>query len=184
MNSFLLFSPSTFNTIDWIIILGLLWGAFRGFRKGLILEVVALIGIFISLFFAFRFSYFTENILREILEYDESTLRIIAFIVSFLLLFIGLKIIGILLTRLFDFLALGLLNKLLGSLFGVLKIIILFSGIALLLSSTSLKENVLGPENIETSRFYTPLDKLGHTIFPLLQENINLDQLNLPDEEP
>ncbi len=182
MSNAILTSLSFSNPIDILIGLGLLWGAINGFRKGLVLEVIALIGIFVSLYFAFHYSYKVEYFLHKNIETDESTGRIMAFAVSFLIAFICLKIIGTLLTRLLKVFALGLLNRFLGALLGVVKAVLLATALLLLLSSTKWKGDVLTPKVTATSFFYSPLSHLGHRLFPLLKENLAEHDIHLPPQ--
>ena len=44
------------NYIDIVILLFLLYGAFRGFSKGLIIEVATLAGLILGVFIAIRYS--------------------------------------------------------------------------------------------------------------------------------
>ena len=54
------------NYIDIVILLFLLYGAFRGFSKGLIIEVATLAGLILGVFIAIRYSPFTEGILKDL----------------------------------------------------------------------------------------------------------------------
>ena len=56
------------NYIDIVILLFLLYGAFRGFSKGLIIEVATLAGLILGVFIAIRYSPFTEGILKDFLN--------------------------------------------------------------------------------------------------------------------
>ena len=49
------------NYIDIVILLFLLYGAFRGFSKGLIIEVATLAGLILGVFIAIRYSPFTKG---------------------------------------------------------------------------------------------------------------------------
>lgn len=175
-------SPLSINTLDLIIGFGLLWGAFNGFRRGLIREIIALVGILFSLYLAFHYCFILEDFLNKNTETDASTRRILAFTAIFVISFICLKIIGTLLTKLMSLFALGLLNRFFGALFGGLKIVLLAAAILLLLASIKGEENFLTPEIAETSIFYPPLSHLGHQLFPLLQDNLEQHNINIPGD--
>ena len=49
------------NYIDIVILLFLLYGAFRGFSKGLIIEVATLAGLILGVFIAIRYSRSEER---------------------------------------------------------------------------------------------------------------------------
>ena len=73
------------NYIDIVILLFLLYGAFRGFSKGLIIEVATLAGLILGVFIAIRYSPFTEGILKDFLNITSRYLSYIALAVTFLL---------------------------------------------------------------------------------------------------
>ena len=109
------------NYIDIVILLFLLYGAFRGFSKGLIIEVATLAGLILGVFIAIRYSPFTEGILKDFLNITSRYLSYIALAVTFLLVVIAVYLLGKMLTRLVDIISLGLVNKLLGTLLGIAK---------------------------------------------------------------
>ena len=109
------------NYIDIVILLFLLYGAFRGFSKGLIIEVATLAGLILGVFIAIRYSPFTEGILKDFLNITSRYLSYIALAVTFLLVVIAVYLLGKMLTRLVDIISLGLVNKLLGTLLDALN---------------------------------------------------------------
>ena len=119
------------NYIDIVILLFLLYGAFRGFSKGLIIEVATLAGLILGVFIAIRYSPFTEGILKDFLNITSRYLSYIALAVTFLLVVIAVYLLGKMLTRLVDIISLGLVNKLLGTLLGSNnKLFSLFSSVS------------------------------------------------------
>ena len=115
------------NYIDIVILLFLLYGAFRGFSKGLIIEVATLAGLILGVFIAIRYSPFTEGILKDFLNITSRYLSYIALAVTFLLVVIAVYLLGKMLTRLVDIISLGLVNKLLGTLLGIAKYFTVFA---------------------------------------------------------
>ena len=99
------------NYIDIVILLFLLYGAFRGFSKGLIIEVATLAGLILGVFIAIRYSPFTEGILKDFLNITSRYLSYIALAVTFLLVVIAVYLLGKMLTRLVDIISLGLVAK-------------------------------------------------------------------------
>ena len=129
------------NYIDIVILLFLLYGAFRGFSKGLIIEVATLAGLILGVFIAIRYSPFTEGILKDFLNITSRYLSYIALAVTFLLVVIVVYLLGKMLTRLVDIISLGLVNKLLGTLLGIAKYFIMVC--VLLMISEETRENSL-----------------------------------------
>ena len=59
------------SKIDIILIIPLLWGAFMGFRKGLVLELASLVGLILGIYGAIKFCDFTAEKLIEYVEVSE-----------------------------------------------------------------------------------------------------------------
>lgn len=161
-----------FSSIDWVIGLFLVIGFFRGFQKGLLLELFGLAGAILGFYAAVYCSAPVANFLAQYTNFTAQTLAITAFILTFLLAFIALKILGKTLTALLNFLALGLLNRLLGALFGLLKTTIILCALLFLSSFWTPTPSILNEENTEASFFLSKLHTLEGKILPVVYQQI------------
>ena len=134
------------NYIDIVILLFLLYGAFRGFSKGLIIEVATLAGLILGVFIAIRYSPFTEGILKDFLNITSRYLSYIALAVTFLLVVIAVYLLGKMLTRLVDIISLGLVNKLLGTLLGIAKYFIMVCVLLMIVDALNDKFHFISEE--------------------------------------
>ena len=139
------------NYIDIVILLFLLYGAFRGFSKGLIIEVATLAGLILGVFIAIRYSPFTEGILKDFLNITSRYLSYIALAVTFLLVVIAVYLLGKMLTRLVDIISLGLVNKLLGTLLGIAKYFIMVCVLLMIVDALNDKFHFISEETRENS---------------------------------
>lgn len=144
------------NYIDIVILLFLLYGAFRGFSKGLIIEVATLAGLILGVFIAMRYSPFTEGILKDFLNITSRYLSYIALAVTFLLVVIVVYLLGKMLTRLVDIISLGLVNKLLGTLLGIAKYFIIVCVLLMIVDALNGKFHFIGEETRENSLLFDP----------------------------
>ena len=142
------------NYIDIVILLFLLYGAFRGFSKGLIIEVATLAGLILGVFIAIRYSPFTEGILKDFLNITSRYLSYIALAVTFLLVVIAVYLLGKMLTRLFDIISLGLVNKLLGTLLGIAKYFIMVCVLLMIVDALNDKFHFISEETRENSLLF------------------------------
>lgn len=64
--------------LDVLILLPLLWGALHGYRKGLLIEIIGILGMVVAMVLGFKFlglgmeiltPYFSEGVARKILPY-------------------------------------------------------------------------------------------------------------------
>ena len=144
------------NYIDIVILLFLLYGAFRGFSKGLIIEVATLAGLILGVFIAIRYSPFTEGILKDFLNITSRYLSYIALAVTFLLVVIVVYLLGKMLTRLVDIISLGLVNKLLGTLLGIAKYFIMVCVLLMIVDALNDKFHFLSEETRENRLLFDP----------------------------
>ena len=126
------------NYIDIVILLFLLYGAFRGFSKGLIIEVATLAGLILGVFITSRY------------------LSYIALAVTFLLVVIAVYLLGKMLTRLVDIISLGLVNKLLGTLLGIAKYFIMVCVLLMIVDALNDKFHFISEETRENSLLFDP----------------------------
>ena len=144
------------NYIDIVILLFLLYGAFRGFSKGLIIEVATLAGLILGVFIAIRYSPFTEGILKDFLNITSRYLSYIALAVTFLLVVIVVYLLGKMLTRLVNIISLGLVNKLLGTLLGIAKYFIMVCVLLMIVDALHDKFHFISEETRENGLLFVP----------------------------
>jgi membrane protein required for colicin V production len=152
------------NFIDMIIALPLLWAVYRGFCRGFIVELAALVGFWIGIWGSLRFSGELVPMLKKHLQTDPSLLPVIAFFILFLLIILVIHLLSRLIQKTMEGMALGLLNKLTGALFGFLKCAVLISVVIFVLDTC-----ISLPQKKE-SILYTTLGRVGPSILPQLKE--------------
>lgn len=165
------------NILDIILLVPLLWFAYRGFKRGLVIELASLAGLLLGIFAAIHFSWFAGELLEKYFSLEEKYLAIISFAVTFLAVVFLVYALGKLIEKVIDMVALGFLNKTFGALFGILKAVLVLSVILLVITSLDKREKVLTPEAKEGSVLYRPVASVVLYIIPRL----NLDDLDVWD---
>lgn len=153
------------NYIDIIILLFLLFGAFRGFSKGLVIEVATLAGLILGVYISIRYSSYTEGILRDFMNITSEYISYIALAVTFIVVVVGVYILGKLLTKLVDIISLGLVNKLLGTLFGVAKYFIIVCVLLMIVDALNEKFQFISEETIQKSLLFQPFLNFAEKIY-------------------
>lgn len=153
------------NYIDIIILLFLLFGAFRGFSKGLVIEVATLAGLILGVYISIRYSPYTEGILRDFMNITSEYISYIALAVTFIVVVVGVYILGKLLTKLVDIISLGLVNKLLGTLFGVTKYFIIVCVLLMIVDALNEKFQFISEETIQKSLLFQPFLNFAEKIY-------------------
>lgn len=142
--------------IDIVIILFLLYGAFRGFSKGLIVEIATLAGLVLGVYASIHYSGYTENFLRDFWNITSRYLSYIALGVTFIIVVIAIFLIGKMLTKLVDTISLGLVNKLLGTILGLAKYFIIVCVLLLVADALDDKFHFIGEETKQKSLLFYP----------------------------
>ena len=109
------------NYFDIIIIIPLIWGAYKGFKKGFIIEIASFIALGLGVWGGIKFSAISAKYLSEAFDISEKIMPLISFAVTFILIVIVVFMLAKMLQKIISMIALGFINKAAGSLFGMLK---------------------------------------------------------------
>ena len=156
------------SIIDIVLGALLLFGLIRGIFKGLFVEVASLVALVLGVYGAIHFSHFAAELLDSKVDWNEKTINIVAFAVTFVIIVLAISLAGKALTKLADFAALGMLNKLLGGVFGALKIGLILSILLIVFNKMNNTLPFMEKEDLEESLLYEPVKSLAPIIFPTL----------------
>ena len=154
------------SIIDIVLGALLLFGLIRGFMKGLFVEVAFLVALVLGVYGAIHFSYFTAGFLEAKVDWNEKTINIVAFAITFVLIVLAISLAGKALTKLADFVALGIINKLAGGVFGALKIGFILSILLIVFDKMNNALPFMEQDDLEESLIYAPVKSLAPMIFP------------------
>ncbi len=150
-----------------IILGGLLcYGLFKGIRNGFIVELASLISYMIGIYLAVKFSY----ILTDYLGNDSKVIPVIGFILTFILVVIGVRLMAKIVTKVANFAFLGLFNSILGAVLGVLRMT-LFLGVSLTVLGKITPDSFIAKTKKE-SYCYAPIVACSSFIVPILEEKL------------
>lgn len=162
------------NYLDFIILIPLVYFAWKGFSHGLIIELASIIGLVAGIWAAWHFSGLVEIWLSDSMNLNSQYLNIIAFIVTMIGVIIAVHIIGKLLEKIIDLIALGFVNKLSGLAFGVFKGVLIMS-LFIYIFNTFGGKTILAENTENESIIYKEIAPLA----PFIIGKINTDDLNL-----
>ena len=156
------------NGIDIVLAALILFGLIRGLFKGLFVEVASLLALVLGTWGAIHFSFYVAEFLINRTEWNERTINIVAFAITFIIIVLVISLAGKALTKIADFAALGLLNKLLGAVFGGLKIALILSIVLNVFDSLNRALPFVEDSTVEESALYEPVKNLGPMLFPYI----------------
>lgn len=108
------------NTLDFILVLPILIGAYGGFKKGFIVGAISLLALILGVFGGFYFLNWGVSILISEFGLTGKLIPILAFVVIFIGIIIIVNLIGKLLKKFVHMILLGGVDKLAGALMGAL----------------------------------------------------------------
>lgn len=158
--------------IDIIIVIFLLWGAYKGFSSGLVKSLATFVALLLGIYGAIKFSNYSADFLKQHFSITNQYLQIIAFAVTFIIIIVAVHLIARLIDKLLQAVALGLINKLLGALFGILKYMLLVGVILIITNSIDRKTNFMSDKTKGNSLLYQPMTNLSLKIYPSLENFI------------
>ena len=166
------------GVVDIVLSVVILFGLVRGFMKGLFVEVASLVALVAGVYGAIHFSDFAAQYLQSKTEWDEKTISITAFAITFVVIVLCIGLAGKALTKLADFAALGIVNKLAGGVFGALKMALILSILLMVFDKMNSTITFIDEENMDDSILYKPVKTLVPMIFPnfMTPKETNVDE--------
>ena len=158
------------SIIDIILLICFIPALISGLKKGFIAQLIAIISIFAGIWISFEFATITSQWLSQYIEAPENVLRIAAFALILVGVFITLGLLGKLLEGILNLVMLGWVNKLFGVIFAFLKTALITGLIIMVFNSINASLELVSAETLSESVLYTPLKNFADSVFPYLKE--------------
>jgi membrane protein required for colicin V production len=169
--------------IDLILLLLILIGAYRGFKKGLLVEILTLFALLIAIISGMKLTHSGVNYFSDSNPNSEKWLPFAVFLLIFILVFIGIFYLGKTLKNILDYTLIGDFDSWIGAVVGALKVAF---GISLLLwlihyakidiPKSYTADSIIYPSLIhfapEVVRYVSYVIPF-QDVFPLVQEALN-----------
>ena len=157
------------NYIDLFIAVVLIWFGYKGFSKGLIIELVSLIALGFGVYGGLKFSDTAANYITGNIE--TKYIPIVSFTITFVVIVVTVFVMGKLIEKIINMVALKLVNKIAGAIFGMLKMIVLISVLITIIESYDKKIGFIPKETKENSLFYEPMLTISNKVLPEIEKN-------------
>lgn len=161
------------NYFDVIIIIPLLWAAFKGFKKGLIIEVASLIALFLGVWGGAKFSSVSANYLSKMFSISVQIMPLLSFAVTFIIIVIIVFFIAKMLQKVVKAVSLSTINKITGAAFGVLKFTLIIGVILNIVNNINSEIGFIDNKMQNSSLLYQPICKIGALVPGVSEININ-----------
>ncbi|MDE5422957.1 CvpA family protein [Ancylomarina sp. DW003] len=161
------------NILDILIGIPLIYAIYKGFTKGFIYEIATLLALILGVYGAIHFSDFTAEVIQDTFKYESQYMEYISFIVTFIVIVIGINLIGRVMDKTVEAVALGFVNRLLGLAFGLLKGILILSIVIRLLNYVNDRFNFISEEKKKESLLYEPMTYISDSIFDFFDSDFS-----------
>ena len=157
------------TTLDLIIVIVLGAGALIGFMKGLIKQVFSMVGLVAGLLVARAlFGVVGEKLAVEA-GMSATFGQILAFLLIWILVPLGLTMVASVLTKIAGTIHLGFVNRWMGSGLGLIKYGLLASMFINVIQFIDVQDHLIHKENKEASVLYYPMQKFAGIFMPAVK---------------
>lgn len=146
------------NLFDLCLFAPLAYGAYKGYKRGLIMSLFMLLAIVVGLYAAFQLTDVVVSFGQKQLKWEKTTLMPLSFVILFLGIGAAIYFAGKLLETGLKVVKLSILNNLAGALLGILQWMFLVGTILLFVLSNDTKQKLISLETRNASLaipFYT-----------------------------
>ena len=158
------------NYLD-IFIIGLLgYAAWKGFKRGFIIELFTFLALFLGLYAGIHFSDYAATAMRNN-GIESEYMPTISFTVTFLLIGAMVYFTGKAIEKVVKVVQLSMLNKLGGILFSVLRMTFMLGGVILLMQSYDEKSDFIDEETKDQSLLFHPVESITTFGIPAFKES-------------
>jgi membrane protein required for colicin V production len=159
------------NYIDIGLCVPLIWGMYKGFMKGLIVEAATFISFGLGVWGGIYFSEFCAEKIKELFNWNSPYLPIVSFAITFLGIIITIYVIAKLIQRGVEGMALGPVNKIGGALFGILKFALVMSVVIFVIEAIEKSYPLVSFQTKKESVLYKPVGMIAPLLIPGLKNS-------------
>jgi membrane protein required for colicin V production len=163
------------NYLDIILAIPLVWALYKGFCKGLIIEIASLVALLLGIYCSIHFSYFVSDYLRASFTVKSAYLPVISFGITFLIIVILVYAVAWLIEKIVDVVSLSFVNKIAGAVFGMLKVAFIMSILIYFLNILDTNKSFISESKRNSSILFRPVSNLAVMLIP------SIKNIKLPD---
>ena len=167
--------------IDIVFLVPLIWGAYTGFKKGLVAQVLGLVAIGLGIWLGTQHPHLVYFLLEG--RISDKYIFIASFIIIFLAVVIAGLIISKLLEKMINFIQLKFINKIGGVVLGITKVFSFLIVIVFIIESWDTGNLIIKKSVKDSSIIYPILNESSHFILPKIENQAIIDLPLLKKEE-
>ena len=149
------------NLIDSICLIILIYGSYKGFKNGIVSEVLSFLGIMLGIYLSKTYYLVIDEYLVTILDSTNQLVSLISVILIFCITIMLTKILSKVITKALNIMALGLLNRVIGGVFGLLKYLLILCVITFIFSKANDVFVIIKKNKIEETQIFSNIQKIN-----------------------
>ena len=161
------------NSLDYILFIPLLYALYRGFTKGLIIELASLLALILGIYGALHFSSFTFEFLSDYFEIKTVYLQLVSYGLTFLIIAVLISFTGKILTMLIKLVALGFINRMMGAIFGGIKALLILSVFISFFDRFNKQFGMVNEDILTSSLIYNSIRTQSEQFYPNILEQFD-----------
>ena len=162
------------NILDIILLICFVPALVQGIRKGFIAQAVSVISIVAGIWASARFADVVSAWVAQYITASEQVMKVVAFALILVVVFIVLGLVGRLLEGLFNLVLLGWVNRLLGVVFALLKTALIIGLLIIVFTSINDNFHFVQESVLNESVLYPHLKKIAFEVFPYVKDMLAL----------
>ena len=162
------------NILDIILLICFVPALIQGIRKGFIAQAISIISIVAGIWASARFADVVSAWVAQYITASEQVMKVVAFALILIVVFIILGLVGRLLEGLFNLVLLGWVNRLLGVVFALLKTALIIGLLIIVFTSINDNFHFVQESVLNESVLYPHLKKIAFEVFPYVKDMLAL----------
>lgn len=171
------------NYLDILLCIPLVWGLYKGFTKGLIIEAATMIAFGLGVWGGIHFSNYVAVKISSSFGWHSPYLPIISFAITFLGIIAFVFLVAKMIQKMVEGVALSAVNKIGGAIFGALKFAMVMSVVIFMIDAMEESYPMISFKTKEGSLLYKPVGLIAPTLIPALNKEKMKRLIPEPDGE-
>lgn len=159
------------NYLDILLCIPIVWGLYKGFTKGLIIEAATLVAFSAGVWGGIKFSDYVAEKISTWFDWTSPYLPIISFALTFLVIIAFVFLVAKMIQKMVEGVALSAVNKIGGAIFGALKFALIMSVLIFMIDAVEQSYPMISFKTKEGSLLYRPVGKIAPTLIPALNKS-------------
>jgi len=159
------------NYIDILLCIPIVWGLYKGFTKGLVIEAATLVAFSLGVWGGIKFSDYVAQKISAWFNWTSPYLPIVSFAFTFLIIIAFVFLVAKMIQKMVEGVALSAVNKIGGAVFGALKFALMMSVVIFMIDAVEESFPMISFKTKEKSLLYRPVGKIAPTLIPALNKS-------------